>query len=118
METEVRYCTTEDGAHIAFCVTGAGAPVIMTPSFQSIGDELPDMHMRLLESLSRGLAVVQYDGRGMGLSDRERADYSLEARIADLKAVAGALAWSGSVCSGACTAYQPRSRSPRVAPTA
>jgi class 3 adenylate cyclase len=39
------------------------------------------------ERLGEGKKLVRYDGRGSGLSDREVADYSVDAHIQDLQAV-------------------------------
>jgi pimeloyl-ACP methyl ester carboxylesterase len=46
----------------------------------------------LLEPIAARHLLVQYDGRGFGMSDRGVRDYSLEARLYDLEAVVGALA--------------------------
>jgi len=32
-EREVRYCTTDDGIRIAYCVVGRGPPLIVCPQF-------------------------------------------------------------------------------------
>ena len=40
-----------------------------------------------LEGLADGRMVLRYDERGCGLSDRDAEDVSLDARVADLKAV-------------------------------
>jgi class 3 adenylate cyclase len=44
-----------------------------------------------LERLAERRRVVQYDGRGYGLSDRAITDFSLEARLGDLAAVVASL---------------------------
>ncbi len=33
MEPEVRYCTTEDGVRIAYCVEAKGPPLLVVPFF-------------------------------------------------------------------------------------
>ena len=43
------------------------------------------------EELSRHHTYIRYDQRGCGLSDREVADYSLDAWVGDLEAVVDAL---------------------------
>jgi pimeloyl-ACP methyl ester carboxylesterase len=40
------------------------------------------------QGLGRGRTVVRYDARGTGLSDRSMLDFSLEAQVADISAVA------------------------------
>jgi class 3 adenylate cyclase len=44
------------------------------------------------ERLSRNHTLVRYDGRGMGLSDRNATDFSLQAKVRDLEAVIDSLA--------------------------
>jgi len=45
----------------------------------------------LINPIAARHLVVQYDGRGFGMSDRGVSDYSLEARLRDLEAVLDAL---------------------------
>jgi DNA-binding CsgD family transcriptional regulator/pimeloyl-ACP methyl ester carboxylesterase len=52
--------------------------------------EIPELR-RGLEQLAERWTVVRYDNRGCGLSQREVSDFSLDAHISDLKAVAGDL---------------------------
>jgi flavoprotein len=33
MKQQVRFCTSSDGVRIAWCVTGAGAPLVMSASW-------------------------------------------------------------------------------------
>ena len=40
-----------------------------------------------LSMLSRRNTLIRYDARGTGLSDRDRADFSLQRQIEDLEAV-------------------------------
>jgi class 3 adenylate cyclase/pimeloyl-ACP methyl ester carboxylesterase len=44
-----------------------------------------------IDGLSRRLLLVRYDGRGMGLSDREVKNFSLDAHVHDLEAVVDAV---------------------------
>jgi len=44
-----------------------------------------------IDGMSRRYLLVRFDGRGMGLSDRQVSDYSLEAHVRDLEAVVDAL---------------------------
>jgi class 3 adenylate cyclase len=95
MTPQVRYTKASDGAHIAFWKDGEGSPVVHMPS-------TPLTHVQLewdvLECrrwyerlMASGHTLVRYDARGFGLSDRDVADYSLEAQMRDLDAVAAAL---------------------------
>jgi class 3 adenylate cyclase/pimeloyl-ACP methyl ester carboxylesterase len=90
---EIAFTTASDGVRIAWSSAGAdAAPVVMvlgwfthlerganSPGFNPWTPPLLPKHR-----------VVQYDGRGSGLSDRGVSDYSLEAKLRDLEAVAAA----------------------------
>jgi class 3 adenylate cyclase len=93
MGREVRYCTTEDGVRIAYCVEGEGPPLVVCPllleSF-SIDHLLPE-YKGFLRELSRRFEVVRYDMRGTGLSQRDVHDYSRLACLGDIDAVVQAL---------------------------
>jgi pimeloyl-ACP methyl ester carboxylesterase len=90
---EIAFTTASDGVRIAWSSAGAdAAPVVMvlgwfthlerganSPGFNPWTPPLLPKHR-----------VVQYDGRGSGLSDRGVSDYSLEAKLRDLEAVVAA----------------------------
>jgi class 3 adenylate cyclase len=90
MEPRIQYAKTSDGVSIAYAVAGAGLPVVFaSPLFGGL-------HMASTTSrpwppveqlVALGWQVVIYDGRGTGSSERDRADFSLEARMLDLDAV-------------------------------
>jgi class 3 adenylate cyclase len=87
----IRYCTTGDGAQIAYRVQGAGEILMVAASFLSLTYRLQDARTRLYEALARHFTLVTYDGRGWGLSRSGAATYSLDERLADLTAVADAV---------------------------
>jgi len=89
MEPQVRFCTSADGTQIAYATVGSGLPLVTTPwSWQSLGHELDDEYGGpFYEALARRCMVVVYDRRGVGLSDRERTDFTVEADVSDLEAV-------------------------------
>ncbi len=92
MEREVRHCTTEDGVRIAYCVEGEGLPLMAIPFFIesfSLDHLFPEYH-RFLLKIAEGKQLIRFDPRGIGPSQRDVADYSPEARIADGIAVANA----------------------------
>ncbi|HLZ68938.1 MAG TPA: alpha/beta fold hydrolase [Dehalococcoidia bacterium] len=94
MQETIRYCTTADGVRIAFATSGEGYPVVrvlgwLTHLEFERGGPLWQPWVRHLGGRHR---LVRYDMRGIGLSDREATDFTLEARIADLSAVVDALA--------------------------
>lgn len=87
----IRFTNAGDGVSIAYCTLGQGEPLVLMPAllFSHLEKmwELPQLR-RGLEQLAEGWTVVRYDNRGCGLSEREVADYSVEAHLLDLKAVA------------------------------
>src|SRR5258708_1998806 len=89
MKREVRYCPSFDGTPIASSLRGDGPPIVWIPGWIS--------HLDIDFQLSQGMGVIPYtdrhlwvqmDKRGSGLSARNVSDFSLEARIRDVEAVA------------------------------
>ncbi|HEV8573428.1 MAG TPA: adenylate/guanylate cyclase domain-containing protein [Dehalococcoidia bacterium] len=95
MEREVRYCTTEDGVRIAYCVEGEGTPLLHMAN-------IPWSHVELLPAvpemapwygaLASRVRLIRYDNRGSGLSDRQVIDMSRDALVRDIEAVVDHLA--------------------------
>jgi class 3 adenylate cyclase len=94
MEREIRYCTTEDGVRIAYCVEGKGPPLLVCPQFvESFSlDHLYPPLERFMRRLGEGRALIRYDPRGTGLSQREVTDIPFFGRVEDLRAVLEAAA--------------------------
>jgi len=87
MEREVRYCTSEDGTRIAYCMEGEGPPlVICNGGWNSFANEYVD-EVEAHRLAWRGHTTVRYDLRGVGLSDRDAEAYDLDRMTADLEAV-------------------------------
>lgn len=88
----IRYCTSRDGTRIAFAVTGSGPPLLRAGHWLTHLEH--DWHSPIwrpfLAELGERFTLIRYDQRGNGLSDREVADLSLDAFVADLEAVADA----------------------------
>jgi class 3 adenylate cyclase/pimeloyl-ACP methyl ester carboxylesterase len=91
-EREVRYCTTEDGVRIAYCVDGEGPPLVLTPFLvESFGlEHLVPEYEEFSRRLKEVVTLVRYDMRGVGLSQPDIEDVSLKALTRDLEAVVGA----------------------------
>ncbi len=89
---KVRFCRGLDGVRIAYAVHGIGPALILGKNWIShLQYDWDDpMLGHLLDALGRIATVVRYDERGYGLSDWELEDFSLEARLGDLAAVAAA----------------------------
>jgi class 3 adenylate cyclase len=96
MEPRIQYAKTSDGVSIAFATMGDGLPpLVQMPTIPMSHLEVEwqnPAYRRWYEGLARARQIVRYDGRGMGLSDRDPLDFSVEAHVLDLEAVADRLA--------------------------
>jgi len=90
MQPQIQYVHTSDGVNIACCAMGEGAPLVYASNVWG------DLHWYTHDDATRtqvdamvasGWHIIRYDGRGMGSSDRDVTDFSLEARLRDLEAV-------------------------------
>ncbi len=93
MEQQIRFCTTSDGVRIAYATAGQGTPVVRVLGwFTHLEFEWEHPLWRgFINALSAKHLLVRYDGRGMGLSDRDVQDLSLDACVRDLEAVVDAV---------------------------
>lgn len=88
-EPRIQYVRTSDGFSIAYYVIGGGPPLVEMSS-------IPVSHLQreweagheMAEAIAMQRTYVHYDARGFGMSDRNVADFSLEAMARDLEAVA------------------------------
>jgi len=89
MEPQIQYAKTSDGLSIAYYTLGRGMPLVLMPfPFSHLQLEWESPEERIwLERLAKKWQVVSYDGRGRGLSDRDVADFSLDAGVRDMEAV-------------------------------
>jgi class 3 adenylate cyclase len=94
MEPEIHYVRSADGTSIAYATIGSGPPLIVLPPSITFAIErewqIPNNRARIELSV-RVFTYVGYDLRGAGLSDRDAHDFSLNALVADLDAVADAV---------------------------
>jgi class 3 adenylate cyclase len=103
MEPRIQYAKTADGVSIAFWTLGEGTPVVGMSDlpFSHIQLEWQDPGWRRWdERLAEKRKLVRYDGRGTGLSDRNVADYSVDAHMLDLEAVVERLGVQGFALLG------------------
>jgi len=116
MEPQVQYVRSADGVSIAFFEMGEGVPLILSPNIWdhlTVGwrDEGRDASLRLVRD---GFRLVRYNMRGMGMSDRDVYDFSIEAQMADLEALRGRLGlerfvlYSNVHASPVCITYAAR----------
>jgi pimeloyl-ACP methyl ester carboxylesterase/DNA-binding winged helix-turn-helix (wHTH) protein len=89
----VTFCKTKDGINLAMAVVGEGPVLVRTTHWLSHIEydwqspiTAPCLH--LLAGCSR---LIRYDGRGVGLSDRNVSEFSFAAFQSDLEAVADSL---------------------------
>ena len=87
---DIRFARSADGVNIAYAVHGSGPPLLIDACWLSHlqFDWQSPVWRHYLVELGRFATVIRYDERGHGLSDRGVTDHSLEARTADLEAVA------------------------------
>ena len=93
MDQHIRFCTTADGVRIAYAVSGQGPPLVRALGWVTHLEyewQSP-LWRHTLESLSQNHTLVRYDGRGIGLSDRDVEVHSVEQWANDLEAVVDAL---------------------------
>ena len=88
MEPRIQYAKTEDGVNIAFASMGEGPPLIrlMSPGIAHVQLDWA-IYAAIFQPLTSTFRVIWYDPRGTGLSDRDEADFSMEAMMRDLEAV-------------------------------
>jgi class 3 adenylate cyclase len=90
MEPRIQYAKTADGVSIAFWTLGEGMPFVhllfMLATHIELEWQVPEWR-RWYERLAEKRKLVRYDPRGSGLSERDVADYSLDAYLLDLEAV-------------------------------
>jgi pimeloyl-ACP methyl ester carboxylesterase len=91
MEPPIRYARTTDGVNIAYCAVGEGLPFVWPAGMISLEEiwRLPELR-EIVEGLSHQALFISYNARGFGLSDRDAVDFSCEAMVHDLEAVADA----------------------------
>jgi class 3 adenylate cyclase len=92
MEQHVHYCTTADGANLAYATIGDGRPLVKVANWLSHldADWRSPVWRHWLEALSSHHQLIRYDERGCGLSDWEIDDITFEAWVQDLEAVVDA----------------------------
>jgi pimeloyl-ACP methyl ester carboxylesterase/DNA-binding CsgD family transcriptional regulator len=88
----VHFTSSFDGVRLAYAVAGRGHPLVRVPTWISHVEHdwySPVMRHLVVEMASR-YRLVNYDCRGVGMSERDVPDMSFDAWIHDLEAVADA----------------------------
>jgi pimeloyl-ACP methyl ester carboxylesterase/tRNA A-37 threonylcarbamoyl transferase component Bud32/tetratricopeptide (TPR) repeat protein len=93
LDQQIRFCTSSDGARIAYATVGSGPPLVKAANWLSHleFDSNSPVWRHWIRELSRHHTLVRYDERGCGLSDWAGEEFSLEAWVRDLEAVVDAL---------------------------
>jgi pimeloyl-ACP methyl ester carboxylesterase/DNA-binding CsgD family transcriptional regulator len=104
MSPPIQYATTSDGVRIAFMSLGSGPPMVFASNIfgELNGYRIGWPHYREVTDrlVALGWRVIRYDVRGMGSSDRDVDDLSLEGRVRDLEAVVSHLGLEGFALGG------------------
>lgn len=90
MERQMSFCTSADGTRIAYQTLGGGTPLVHVAPWGLCNAELDCEHpqLRLFYSrLARERLLVRMIRRGIGASQREVTDVSLNTQLADLSAL-------------------------------
>ncbi|SRR6266545_4224706 len=93
----IQYARTKDGVNIAFWTLGEGPPLFLLPSLLTSHVQMEwqiPSRRAAYERLATRCNLVRYDCRGIGMSQRDNIDFSVEAAILDLEAVAERLGLS------------------------
>ena len=88
---EIRFCASADGTGLAYTVTGTGPPLVMAANWMTHLelDAQGPIWRHWIAEFSQDRALLRYDQRGNGLSDRQTA-FAFDAYVADLEAVTDA----------------------------
>jgi pimeloyl-ACP methyl ester carboxylesterase/DNA-binding CsgD family transcriptional regulator len=78
-----QFFTTAAGTRIAYATTGDGPPLVYLPPFLSHLELMWDApaFQAFNEALGAHFTLIRYDRYGCGLSDRDRADFSLDVDV-------------------------------------
>ena len=104
MQQQVRFCTSFDGARIAYALSGEGPPLVLSASWLT---HLEHQWRSLawkpwLDYFSSRHTLIRYDSRGSGLSDRDVREISFETWMRDFEAVLDAAGFDVFTLLGTC----------------
>src|SRR5687768_10455509 len=104
MNQHIRFCTTRDGAKLAYAISGEGPPIVMSATWLThLEYQWQSMAWRpWLEAFSRDNMLLRYDSRGCGLSDRTVRHVSFETWVDDLECVVDASGLERFALLGTC----------------
>lgn len=87
MDQQLGYFSTDAGDRVAYSVVGEGPALIQAgprPGHLTVEWEI-DPIRRMYQALARNFTIIRYDSLGTGLSDWQRADFSLSSELSLLE---------------------------------
>ncbi len=86
---EIRYTRVSDGLKIAWSSAGSGYPLVRSLGwFTNLEMEWDSpISSAFCQKLAGRFQLIRYDGRGMGLSDRDVFEFNADSRLEDLEAI-------------------------------
>ena len=104
MNQDIRFCTTADGVRLAYAVSGAGSPLVMSATWLThLEHQWRSLAWRpWLDAFTREHKVLRHNSRGCGLSDRNVGDLSFETWVRDFECVIDAAAFRRFSLVGTC----------------
>jgi pimeloyl-ACP methyl ester carboxylesterase len=116
MQQQIGFCTTADGARIAYATVGTGPPLLVAwGALSHLELDWEEPRVRdFWETIGHHHTVIRYDTHGCGLSDRDRSDFSLDSEIRPIEAIVKHLElnsfvlWARSYEATAAIAYAVR----------
>ena len=89
LRAQVRFCQVGNGQHIAYTVQGRGPIVVMAPWCVShLERDLAEPRLQAFyDRLATRHTVVRYDHTGVGLSDRDREDFSFARELKEPRGI-------------------------------
>ncbi len=87
MEPQIRFCTSVDGTRIAYATMGEGPPLLFVTTWSAA----PIERGFYSQVMTQGRRFVTFDRRGIGSSQRDVEEISVEAQALDMAAVADEL---------------------------
>jgi pimeloyl-ACP methyl ester carboxylesterase len=87
--SQVRFCQVGNGQHMAYAIQGRGPLVVLAPWCVShLERDLAEPKLQAFyDRLAARHTLVRYDHTGVGLSDRDREDFSFEREVVELEAL-------------------------------
>jgi pimeloyl-ACP methyl ester carboxylesterase len=88
MQQRISFCSTADGARIAYATVGTGPALIFAQWVSHLELEWEERRVReFWETIGQHHTVIRYDKLGCGLSDRNRSDFSLDSEVRPIEAI-------------------------------